>query len=117
MGKLGIKPDVVTYGTLISAFYKNNRREIGDGLWNLMRLRGINPNLTTYNVRIQYLIHHCRTFEANDLVRSMGCELNERIYQTMIHYLCEERDFDLGFRLCKKSMQRICIQVWIRLGN
>lgn len=144
MGKLGVNPDVITYTTLISASYKKNLRKIGDGLWNLMRLRGCIPTLATYNVRIQYLINRRRTYEANYMVRAMhksgikpdevtynlmikgffmmgevemaktvffsmsrrGCEPNGKIYQTMVHYLCEERDFVLAYRLCKKSMER-----------
>ncbi|KAF3331050.1 pentatricopeptide repeat-containing protein [Carex littledalei] len=46
---------------------------------------------------------------ANNVFYSMsrrGCEPNGKIYQTMVHYLCEERDFGLAFRLCKKSMER-----------
>ncbi|KAF3320162.1 pentatricopeptide repeat-containing protein [Carex littledalei] len=87
MGKSGVKPDVVTYTTLISAFYKNNLRKIGDGLWNLMRLRGCNPTLATYNVRIQYLINRHRTFEANYLVRTMhklGIKPDEVTYNLII---------------------------------
>ncbi|KAJ6792810.1 pentatricopeptide repeat-containing protein, mitochondrial-like [Iris pallida] len=60
MEKAGIRPDCVTYTTLMSAFYKLGQREIGDGLWNLMVLRGCSPNLASYNVRIQFLINSRR---------------------------------------------------------
>ncbi|XP_037462282.1 pentatricopeptide repeat-containing protein At1g80150, mitochondrial-like [Triticum dicoccoides] len=144
MEKEGVRPDVITYTTLMAAFYKNGHREVGDGLWNLMRLRGCMPTQTSYNVRIQFLINRRRGWQANDLVRKMyaagitpdeitynlvikgffvigehemaktvfgamhgrGCKPNERIYQTMVHYLCKRREFNLAFRLCKDSMEK-----------
>ncbi|PIA29146.1 hypothetical protein AQUCO_06200021v1 [Aquilegia coerulea] len=144
MDKVGIRPDVVTYTTLISAFYKNNRCEIGNGLWNLMILNGCYPNLTTFNVRIQYLVNKRRAFLANKLMARMSLigikpdevtfnlvikgfflvgnsEMAKRlysafqaqhykpnciIYQTMIHYLCQGREFDLAYTFCKDSMHK-----------
>lgn len=71
MEKSGVRPDVITYTTLMSAFYKNNRSEIGNGLWNLMVLKGCLPNLATFNVRIQYLVNIRRAWHANDVMRLM----------------------------------------------
>ncbi|CAK7356550.1 unnamed protein product [Dovyalis caffra] len=69
--KSGVRPDVITYTTLISAFYKDNRAVIGNGLWNLMLLKGCLPNLATFNVRIQYLVNIRRACHANDVMRLM----------------------------------------------
>ncbi|KAI4355732.1 hypothetical protein L6164_004479 [Bauhinia variegata] len=69
--KRGVKPDVITYTTLISAFYKNNRFEIGNGLWNRMVLKGCLPNLATFNARIQFLINKGRAWDANALMEKM----------------------------------------------
>ncbi|KAF2560540.1 hypothetical protein F2Q70_00016568 [Brassica cretica] len=71
MEKSGLKPDVVTYTTLISAFYKHDRYVIGNGLWNRMVLKGCKPNLTTFNVRIQFLVNRGRAWDANDLLMLM----------------------------------------------
>ncbi|XP_077212383.1 tetratricopeptide repeat (TPR)-like superfamily protein [Tasmannia lanceolata] len=144
MEKAGIRPDVVTYTTLISAFYKCDRRVIADGLWNLMVMRKCLPNLATFNVRIQYLVNKGRAWQARSLMQKMvaiginpdeltlnliikgfcrlgnlemakktydalhswGCKPNSKIYQTMIHYLCEEGEFVSAFRMCKDSMTR-----------
>ncbi|KAF5190531.1 Pentatricopeptide repeat-containing protein [Thalictrum thalictroides] len=144
MEEEGIIPDVVTHTTLISAFYKNNRCEIGNGLWNLMILKGCYPNLVTFNVRIQHLVNKRKAFLANKLMGRMShigikpdeltfnlvikgfflignaqmakriysafqaqhYKPNSMIYQTMIHYLCEGREFDLAYTFCKDSMHK-----------
>lgn len=67
----GVKPDVVTYTTLISAFYDHKRWEIGNGLWNQMVLKGVMPNLHTFNVRIQFLVTVRRVWDANKLMALM----------------------------------------------
>ncbi|KAJ4884805.1 Pentatricopeptide repeat-containing protein [Raphanus sativus] len=72
MEKSGLEPDVVTYTTLISAFYKQeDRYVVGNGLWNRMVLKGCRPNLTTFNVRIQFLVNRGRAWDANDLLLLM----------------------------------------------
>ncbi|CAK9158448.1 unnamed protein product [Ilex paraguariensis] len=71
MEKAGIRPDVVTYTTLLSAFYKINCWEVGNGLWNLMVLKHCLPNLATFNVRIQFLVTNGRAWEANKLMGMM----------------------------------------------
>jgi len=87
MEEAGVQPDVITYTTLMAAFYQCGQREIGDGLWNLMRLRGCNPTLASYNVRIQFLINRRRGCQANDLVRKMhaaGIKPDEISYNLII---------------------------------
>jgi pentatricopeptide repeat protein len=41
-----------------------------------------------------------------DAMHGRGCKPNQKVYQTMVHYLCEKRNFDLAFRLCKDSMEK-----------
>ncbi|KAF9617774.1 hypothetical protein IFM89_038543 [Coptis chinensis] len=87
MEKVGIRPDVITYTTLISAFYKENKFEIGNGLWNLMILRRCYPNLTTFNVRIQYLINKTLPWQANKLTSVMqrvGIEPDDMTFNLII---------------------------------
>ncbi|CAN0876873.1 Pentatricopeptide repeat-containing protein At1g80150, mitochondrial [Linum grandiflorum] len=87
MKKLGIKPDVITYTILIAAFYRNNRFEIGNGLWNLMVLKGCFPNLATFNVRIQYLVNVRQAWKANDvmlLMQKVGILPDETTYNLVI---------------------------------
>ncbi|XP_060974026.1 pentatricopeptide repeat-containing protein At1g80150, mitochondrial [Cannabis sativa] len=91
MGKVGIQPDVITYTTLMSAFYKYNRYEIGNGLWNLMVLRRCMPNIATFNVRIQYLVNKRRAWEANrvmSLMPNIGIAPDEVTYNLVIKGFC-----------------------------
>lgn len=92
MEKAGVKPDVVTYTTLISAFYKSNRWEVGNGLWNLMVMKGCLPNLATFNVRIQYLVNRRRAWQANSLMGMMeylGITPDEVTYNLVIKGFCQ----------------------------
>ncbi|KAL4313188.1 hypothetical protein GQ457_01G039120 [Hibiscus cannabinus] len=102
MAKLGIKPDVITYTTLISASYKKNRCEIGNGLWNLMVYKGCRPNLTTFNVRIQYLINRRRAWQANDTMRLMlkiGIYPDEVTYNLVIKGFCQAGYLEMAKRV------------------
>lgn len=87
MEKLGITPDVFTYTILISAFYKANRWQIGDGLWNLMVRKGCMPNVATFNVRIQFMVNMGFAWEANKLLQLMkriGITPDEATYNLVI---------------------------------
>ncbi|KAM3269209.1 pentatricopeptide repeat-containing protein, mitochondrial isoform X1 [Capsicum chacoense] len=87
MEKLGITPDVFTYTILISAFYKANRWQISDGLWNLMVRKGCMPNVATFNVRIQFMVNMRFAWEANKLLQLMkriGITPDEATYNLVI---------------------------------
>ncbi|XP_022721231.1 pentatricopeptide repeat-containing protein At1g80150, mitochondrial-like [Durio zibethinus] len=102
MEKLGIKPDVITYTTLISASYQKNRCEIGNGLWNLMVFKGCRPNLATFNVRIQYLINRRQAWQANDVMRLMqkiGIDPDEVTYNLVIKGFCQAGYFEMAKRV------------------
>ncbi|GAB2224336.1 hypothetical protein Droror1_Dr00005091 [Drosera rotundifolia] len=144
MERLGVRADVVTYTTLISASYKNGQWVIANGLWNRMLWKGCHPNIFTFNARIQFLVSRSRAWDANDLLMLMECvgirpdevtynlvikgfckadnldmakrvysaflgrgyKPNVRIYQTMVHYLCEVGEFNLAYTMCKDCMKK-----------
>ncbi|RAL43234.1 hypothetical protein DM860_015124 [Cuscuta australis] len=98
----GINPDVVTYTTLISFFYKINRVEISNGLWNLMVLKGCTPNIATYNVRIQYLVKRERPWDAIKLLRLMHkvrINADEITCNLVIKGLCRAGFLDMAIRV------------------
>lgn len=103
MEKLGITPDVVTYTTLIAAFYKASRPEIANGLWNLMVLKDCLPNVITFNVRIQFLVSKGRTWEANELLTFMRRHKkllpDEASYNSVIKGFCKAGHLDMAMRV------------------
>lgn len=102
MARLGIPPDVVTYTTLMSAFYKHNRWEIGNGLWNLMVLRRCSPNLASFNVRIQYLVNRRRAWEANrvmSIMPNVGITPDEVTYNLVIKGFCQSGYLEMAKRV------------------
>lgn len=102
MEKSGITPDVITYTTLISAFYKLNRAEIGNGLWNLMVMRGCLPNLATFNARVQFLVNRGRVWQANSLMgmmRYLGITPDEVTFNLVIKGFCIAGYIDMAKRV------------------
>ncbi|KAH7568514.1 hypothetical protein JRO89_XS06G0009100 [Xanthoceras sorbifolium] len=109
--KLGIKPDVVTYTTLISALYKNRRGEIGNGLWNLMVRKGCLPNLATFNVRIQYLVNSRRAWQANSLMALMqrlGIRPDEVTCNLVIKGFCQAGYLEMAKRVYASMHTKGC---------
>ncbi|KAK9281341.1 hypothetical protein L1049_004241 [Liquidambar formosana] len=109
MEKVGIRPDVVTYTTLISAFYKNNRWEVGNGLWNLMVMRGCLPNLATFNVRIQFLVNRRRAWQANSLMGMMqflGMTPDEVTYNLVIKGFCQAGYLEMAKRVYSALLEK-----------
>ncbi|XP_027341214.1 pentatricopeptide repeat-containing protein At1g80150, mitochondrial [Abrus precatorius] len=100
--KKGVSPDVITYTTLLSAFYKNKRWEIGNGLWNLMVLKGCMPNLATFNVRIQFLVSVRRAWDANkliDVMQRVGIAPDEVTFNLVIKGFCQAGYVDMAKRV------------------
>ncbi|KAJ8637579.1 hypothetical protein MRB53_011846 [Persea americana] len=111
MEKAGIRPDVVTYSTLISAFYRNDRCEIADGLWNLMVIRKCFPNLFTFNIRIQYLVNKRRPWLANRLMRKMvvlGINPDELTFNLIIKGFCKVGNLDMAKRIYDSLHSKGC---------
>lgn len=108
MEKIGIRPDVYTYTTLLSAFYKNNQPEVGNGLWNLMLLKGCLPNLATFNVRIQFLVNKGRAWDANSL---MGMMWHIRIPPDLVTYNLVIKGF------CRAGYMEMAKRVYSALLN
>ncbi|CAN1795519.1 Pentatricopeptide repeat-containing protein At1g80150, mitochondrial [Linum perenne] len=105
MERLGIRPDVITYTTLIAAFYRNNRFEISNGLWNLMKV-GILPDEITYNLVIKGFFRAGFLEMAMRIYSAMGFKPNVKIYQTMVHYLCKGGELDMAYTMCTKCMKK-----------
>lgn len=109
MNVAGLKPDGVTYNTLI--FFSTKRGDISttNRLFNDMVHRGYKPTLVTYGI----LIHdHCKTAkldEAMRIFRSMsetGIRPNNAIYSILINCLKNEKKFDEAVSLFEEMCAR-----------
>ncbi|KAJ3677587.1 hypothetical protein LUZ60_003311 [Juncus effusus] len=105
----GINPNLATYNVRIQYLIHHSRTFEANNLVRSMYNCGIKPDEVTYNLIIKGFFMMGESQMAKNVfyaINRRDCDLNERIYQTMIHYLCEEREFELGFRLCKKSIEK-----------
>ncbi|KAI7741860.1 hypothetical protein M8C21_026576 [Ambrosia artemisiifolia] len=89
MERSGITPDVVT-------------AEIGNGIWNLMVMRGCLPNLATFNARVQFLVCKGRAWQANSLMsmmRYLGIKPDEVTFNLVIKGFCRAGYIDMAKRV------------------
>lgn len=102
MEKLGLRPDVVTYTTLIWFLYKKGDWQIANGLWNLMVRKGCYPVVATFNARIHFLVSRGRAWEANELValmESISLQPDEVTYNLVIKGFCRAGYLDMAKRV------------------
>ncbi|OAY75036.1 pentatricopeptide repeat-containing protein At1g80150, mitochondrial [Ananas comosus] len=105
----GCSPNLATYNVRIQYLVNRRRTWQANDLVRSMYVSGIKPDEVTYNLIIKgfFMMGELemakRVFYAT---HGRGCKPNSKIYQTMVHYLCKGKEFDLAFRLCKDSMER-----------
>ncbi|KAL6646107.1 hypothetical protein ACP70R_017715 [Stipagrostis hirtigluma subsp. patula] len=105
----GCKPTLASYNVRIQFLIKRRRCWQANELVRKMYAAGIRPDEITYNLVIKGFFmmgEHEMAKTVFGAMHGRGCKPNCQIYQTMVHYLCERRDFDLAFRLCKDSMEK-----------
>lgn len=105
----GCSPNLATFNVRIQFLINRRRAWKGNDLTHLMCNAGIQPDEMTYNLIIKGFCMIGELEMAKRVFYAMhgrGCKPNSKIYQTMVHYLCEGRNFDLAFRLCKDSMEK-----------
>ncbi|KAL6195337.1 hypothetical protein ACLB2K_030956 [Fragaria x ananassa] len=92
--KLGLRPDVVAYSTLINGFVLKNRIQEAAGIFSKMLQGGhCVPNVVTFGTIIKGLCRRGDNNAAIQLLRKMderGCEANIVIYSTIIDGLCKD---------------------------
>ncbi|XP_022889694.1 pentatricopeptide repeat-containing protein At1g80150, mitochondrial-like isoform X1 [Olea europaea var. sylvestris] len=105
----GCLPNVATFNARIQFLVNKGRAWDANKLLGLMHCYGIRPDEITYNLVIKgfscagYLEMVTRVFNA---FCHEGYKPNQKIYQTLIHYLCRAGNFDLAYTFCKDSMQK-----------
>ncbi|GFZ03163.1 tetratricopeptide repeat (TPR)-like superfamily protein [Actinidia rufa] len=64
--KLSIKPDLISYNTVIKAFCEMAK------VWELMKEKNVVPNARSYNPKLRALVAGNRIPEASELIEEMG---------------------------------------------
>uniref|UniRef100_J3MU59 Pentacotripeptide-repeat region of PRORP domain-containing protein n=1 Tax=Oryza brachyantha TaxID=4533 RepID=J3MU59_ORYBR len=104
----GCMPTLASYNVRIQFLVYMRRGWQANALVRKMYASGIRPDEITYNLVIKgfFVIgEHEMAKTVFAAMHGRGCKPNAKVYQTMVHYLCERREFDLAFRLCKDSME------------
>ncbi|KAF0896026.1 hypothetical protein E2562_018156 [Oryza meyeriana var. granulata] len=105
----GCMPTLASYNVRIQFLVNRRRGWQANVLVRKMYASGIRPDEITYNLVIKGFFmmgEHEMAKTVFGAMHGRGCKPNAKVYQTMVHYLCERREFDLAFRLCKDGMEK-----------
>ncbi|KAG8047677.1 hypothetical protein GUJ93_ZPchr0008g13422 [Zizania palustris] len=105
----GCMPTLASYNVRIQFLVNRRRGWQANDLVRKMYASGIRPDEITYNLVIKGFFKMGEHEMAKTVFGAMhgrGCKPNAKVYQTMVHYLCGRKEFDLAFRLCKDSMEK-----------
>ncbi|KAL5700329.1 hypothetical protein ACHQM5_025787 [Ranunculus cassubicifolius] len=109
MIRKGCYPNLTTFNIRIQYLVHIRRAWRANSLMRLMQAVKIKPDQVTFNLVIKGFFQAGYAEMAKRVYSSFHIQHykpNSRIYQTMIHYLCKGRDFDLAYTLCKDSMSK-----------
>ncbi|XWS15595.1 hypothetical protein CRYUN_Cryun34aG0014300 [Craigia yunnanensis] len=97
----GVKSTAMTFGTLLSGFYKEKYEDVGK-VFNFMKEHEIPVGVSTYNIWIQSLCMLKKSNEAKALLHGMlskGIKPNSVTYNHLIHGFCK-------VSICTESMEK-----------
>lgn len=112
MEEFGIKPDVVTYSTIMNAWSSSGLMDNCEEIFDDMVKAGIEPDIHAYSILAKGYVRAGQTGKAEALLTSMtkyGLQPNVVIFTTIISGWCAAGKMDRAFRLYEK-MQEIGTQ-------
>ncbi|KAJ1396600.1 Tetratricopeptide-like helical domain superfamily [Sesbania bispinosa] len=94
MEELGHRPNVITFNTLLGAFYEKRGYAEGEKIWALMRAQeDVRPDVASYKIRMSGLIRDGRVTEAVKVVDEMivnGVKPDVRCFNVLIKGFCSD---------------------------
>lgn len=105
MEEFGIKPDVVTFSTIMNAWSSAGLMENCEEIFNDMVKAGIEPDIHAYSILAKGYVRAGQPRKAEALLTSMskyGVQPNVVIFTTIISGWCAAGKMDRAFRLCEK---------------
>ncbi|KAG9160112.1 hypothetical protein Leryth_015007 [Lithospermum erythrorhizon] len=95
MEKNGVKPDLVTFNTVLVGLYSSKRFLEGEKMWRRMIETGLKPDIRSWNARIIGYVNEKRFDEAvkalSELDRT-GLKLDAFSYRALIKGYCDEEN-------------------------
>ncbi|KAL6539138.1 hypothetical protein OROGR_011787 [Orobanche gracilis] len=108
----GCLPNIVTFNVRIQFLVCKGRAWDANKLLNFMRRRKKFPEFpdeVSYNLVIKGFCrarYYKMAMKVYLSFQDDGYKPNQKIYQTMIHYICMAGEFDLAYTMCKDSMEK-----------
>ncbi|KAE9613959.1 putative tetratricopeptide-like helical domain-containing protein [Lupinus albus] len=105
MEEFGIKPDVVTFSTIMNAWSSAGLMGNCEEIFNDMVKGGIEPDIHTYSILAKGYVRSGQTRKAEELITSMskyGVQPNVVIFTTIISGWCTEGKMDRAIKLYEK---------------
>ncbi|KAL3611602.1 hypothetical protein D5086_002622 [Populus alba] len=93
----GIKPDIISYNTVIFAYCRNGRMKEASRIFSEMRESGLVPDVITYNTFVASYAADSMFEDAIDVVRYMikhGCKPNQNTYNSVVDGYCKHNHRD-----------------------
>lgn len=112
MAKKGLKPDLITFNTLLDGLYGSWRFAVGEKIWSLMESKNIVPNVRSYNSRLQRLVLEKGELAAVDLLGEMkrnGIKSVVISYNTVIKGHCDDGNVEKVKRWYRKLRETECV--------
>ncbi|KAK8501891.1 hypothetical protein V6N13_023327 [Hibiscus sabdariffa] len=89
--KKGLRPDIITFNTLLDGFFSRGQFADGEEIWGLMEKNNLVPDIRTYNTKLRGLVCERKISEAVEFweeMMSKGIEPDIRSYNAMITGHC-----------------------------
>ena len=93
----GIKPDIISYDTVIYAYCRNGRMREASRIFSEMKDSGIVPDVVTYNTFVASYVADSMFPDAIDVVRFMinhRCKPNQNTYDSIVDSYCKHNRHD-----------------------
>ncbi|CAO2197342.1 unnamed protein product [Urochloa humidicola] len=111
MEKCGVKPDQISFTTLLNGHYNNCRYDDADKVWEMMKERNVEPDAKCYNAKLRGLVSKGSIEDATALVVRMqkdGPKPDAVSYNELIRGYCKEGRLEEAMRVYDDLAKNEC---------